>query len=453
MRTKNRISRLTRSALTGATLSIILGLVISPPARAQLTVDFIGAIGSSLTDEDLVNLLLGPDSGLVVSNVQLTGNPACAGAFSGGDAVGFSDGVVLGSGRVEDAVGPNASANTTTDFGTPGDAFLNTLVVGAVALSQDACILQFDFECEEGSLGDSLSFRYVFASEEYNEYTNTQFTDVFGFQLNGINIALLPDSTPVQINTVNGGNPGGAIVKADECTNGIDDDSDGLTDGDDPDCTTPLDNIVGELNSNSAAFINNACSEPDGGAACPLDVEADGLTVVLGAEGSIDNPGLNTIRLAIGDVGDRILDSWVFLEAGSFQCTTPNTLPVAGCVASVNPSGQRIPPAGSTTLPGTKGGQNEDGFYQLVAEDADGDSVEIFVRNADGSAIFGPFAAGDTVKITEAPDATPTSKAIGGPNSAVVAHLILDSDPIVFAVDAAGDESSPIACLVPPLPK
>ena len=34
------------------------------------------------------------------------------------------------------------------------------------------------------------------------------------------------------------------------------------------------------------------------------------------------------------------------------------------CAESVNPHGQTTPPAGSTTLPGPNGGQNEDGFYR-----------------------------------------------------------------------------------------
>jgi hypothetical protein len=53
--------------------------------------------------------------------------------------------------------------------------------------------------------------------------------------------------------------------------------------------------------------------------------------------------------------------------------TTPrpiltNTPPVAACVESVNPAGKKVPPADSTTLPSPKGGQNEDGFYQLIGE-------------------------------------------------------------------------------------
>ena len=139
--------------------------------------------------------------------------------------------------------------------------------------------------------------------------------------------------------------------------------------------------------------------------------------------------------------------------------TVPLGPPVASCIESVNPSGKKIPPAGSTTLPGPKGGQNEDGFYELIGEkDATNGRlgngvINVFVTNASGSARFGPFPSGSVVKITEAPGATPTAKPIGGPNSYVAAHITLDSDAFVFAVDSYGGVSPVVMCLVPPPPK
>lgn len=133
--------------------------------------------------------------------------------------------------------------------------------------------------------------------------------------------------------------------------------------------------------------------------------------------------------------------------------TPPNTPPEASCTESVNPSGKKIPPAGHTTLPGPKGGQNEDGFYELSSVDLEDGTADLYVSNASGSVTFGPFPSGSVVKITEDPDATPISKPMGGPNSAVTAHIILDSDPVVYAVDSFGDVSPPIDCFVPPPPK
>jgi gliding motility-associated-like protein len=80
----------------------------------------------------------------------------------------------------------------------------------------DPCKLEFDIV----PAGDSLSFAFTFASEEYSEYVCTRFNDVFGFFISGPgiigdpaldnseNIALIPGTTDaVTIDNVNSGNP------------------------------------------------------------------------------------------------------------------------------------------------------------------------------------------------------------------------------------------------------
>jgi hypothetical protein len=126
------------------------------------------------------------------------------------------------------------------------------------------------------------------------------------------------------------------------------------------------------------------------------------------------------------------------------------TPPTVQCVEGPNPNGKKIPPAGSTTLPGPKGGQNEDGFYQLLAVDNVDPNPKIYVADDGSSFVAGPFASGDVVKITQSPDATPLSKKMAG---AVIAHIILKGDALVYAVDASGNQSDPISCKVPPPPK
>lgn len=262
---------------------------------------------NTLTPEALVQRLLG--GGLVVSNVTYTGYPDAAGVFDGGTGIlGFESGIILSTGRVQDVVGPNSLDYTTFSFETPGDPDLDSLIPGYFTF--DAAVLEFDVDVPDGIT--AVAFRYVFASEEYNEYVNSIFNNVFGFFVNGENYALLPDGvTAVSINNVNGGN-------SEECFDLSDNDGDGQTDGDDPDCYAPLDNIVGELNSNSLFFINNDCSDPDGlEFGCPINIEADGLTVVLDFVAPVDPGTTNHIKLAIADAGDSILDSWVFVEAGS----------------------------------------------------------------------------------------------------------------------------------------
>ena len=126
--------------------------------------------------------------------------------------------------------------------------------------------------------------------------------------------------------------------------------------------------------------------------------------------------------------------------------TTP---PVVGCLEAVNPHGVKKPKAGPNSNP--KSGQNPDGFYQISAEDICDTDLEIYIFDAAGNQ-FGPYSTGDVVKITEDPTMAPISKPMGGPNSAVAAHLIVDGDAYVSALDDSGNiGTSP--CLVPAPPK
>ncbi len=109
----------------------------------------------------------------------------------------INEGLILSSGYVGDAAGPNNAYNLTREVGKPGDADLTT-IVGAT--TYDAAVLEFDFI----PAGNIVEFRYIFASEEYLEYCCSQFNDVFAFLLSGPgitndagltgkNIAKLPD--------------------------------------------------------------------------------------------------------------------------------------------------------------------------------------------------------------------------------------------------------------------
>lgn len=124
--------------------------------------------------------------------------------------------------------------------------------------------------------------------------------------------------------------------------------------------------------------------------------------------------------------------------------------PVVACLETVNPHGKNIPRAGQKSP-----GQNEDGFYQLRAVDNMDPDPQIFVSDVNGSGPFGPFSAGDNIKLTEAPGTTPGMKSMGSSNGqagAVMAHIKLTGDAVITALDAAGNSASTM-CLVPPPPK
>ncbi|MDD5093615.1 MAG: hypothetical protein PHV74_04440 [Dehalococcoidia bacterium] len=129
--------------------------------------------------------------------------------------------------------------------------------------------------------------------------------------------------------------------------------------------------------------------------------------------------------------------------------TTP---PEMRCVESVNPHGNIIP---GKNRGNDKPNQNPDGFYQLISEDICDASPEIYVGTAEDTHMFGPFESGIVIKFTEAPGAEPSIKKIGSTNEqadAVTWHITLPSEPVVTAVDNAGNVTQCSDCLVPPPP-
>eukprot|EP00984_Skeletonema_dohrnii_P019633 scaffold9439_cov72-Skeletonema_dohrnii-CCMP3373.AAC.3 len=71
----------------------------------------------------------------------------------------------------------------------------------------DACFIEFDFKCSNEASTPTVSFKYMFGSDEYNEYVNSSYNDAFALILNGENVAKLPSSESntdvVSINNVN----------------------------------------------------------------------------------------------------------------------------------------------------------------------------------------------------------------------------------------------------------
>jgi hypothetical protein len=114
------------------------------------------------------------------------------------------------------------------------------------------------------------------------------------------------------------------------------------------------------------------------------------------------------------------------------------TPPVARCAPGPNPGGNVPPPS-------------EAGFYTLVATDNVDPAPAIYIKDTgDASVNFGPFKSGNTIKLTQAPGATPQY----GPGTGAVDYKVrLRGDALLAAVDAAGNKSAPVKCLVPPPPK
>ena len=147
---------------------IFLVLLFSSSVCAQLVVT------SALTPAQLVNsVLLGP--GVVAFNIQYTGASQALGFFNGVNSnIGLDSGVILSTGKVINAIGPNNTTSITTINNTPGNSQLTQL---AGQPTRDAAILEFDFIPS----ADSVRFKYVFASDEYYEGVCTPYNDIFAF--------------------------------------------------------------------------------------------------------------------------------------------------------------------------------------------------------------------------------------------------------------------------------
>lgn len=245
-------------------------------ATAQLTT-------SSGSPSSLVqNVLIGP--GVTVSNINFSGSGGAIGQFNGASSnIGLANGIVMTTGTIanngDGPQGPNNQNNSGYANGYGGYGLLNNLLTNGIQ-TYNATVLEFDFV----PLSDTVQFRYVFGSEEYLEYAETDFNDVFGFFISGPgisgmqNIARLPNGSPVAINNVHG-----AGVNVDSQSFGAE---------------------FGSL------YVDNI-----GGAT----VQYDGFTKPLTAISKVQCGEKYHIIIAIADANDEIYDSGIFLEANSFK--------------------------------------------------------------------------------------------------------------------------------------
>jgi len=267
--------------------SALICLAYASTGHAQL------AVSPQSNVQELAAAITGP--GVRIANPTIDCHAQGFGEFSyTGGVLGVNDGVLLTTGRISNAVGPNNVENRTFEQGTPGNALLNT-VTGRTTF--DACRLEFDIIPG----GDTLRFNFAFASEEYNEWVGSQYNDVFGFFISGPgivgdpgignekNIALIPNTAQaVTINNVNNG-------------------------------------------SNQAYFRDNAGGQ---------HIQYDGITQGLQAVAVVQPCQTYRLKLIVADASDRKFDSGVFIEriqsnAVTMQTFTATSFPnlVEGCHA------------------------------------------------------------------------------------------------------------------------
>ncbi len=258
----------------------------------------------------LVQNLMG--LGVNYFNVSYTGTAWSSGTFTGGNGViGFNSGIILSNGNAASVVGPSGSGTSNCNNPNPEENQELANLAGVAATDiYDVTILSFDFVPDF----NNITFQYVFASSEYNQYVGSEYNDVFAFFLNGNapadDVAVLPGtSTIIDVNNVNA-------------------------------C------------ANSSYYINNN-NQPTTLGSCILDFPSanlnttmTGLTTVLTVNAPVNAGVTNTMELAICDVGDCNLDSNVFIQAGSFSSgptatptSSPTPTPTVTATATETPCG------------------------------------------------------------------------------------------------------------------
>ncbi len=273
------------------TLGALVLLLLAPlcTCLGQIQVD------TSLSVPQLVKeVLLG--EGVAVSNIRYTGpRHAIAYYHDSTRILSITKGLLLTSGSATLCGGPNRQAGAGWASRAAGHPKLDAIAGGQ---THDAAVLEFDFV----TASDVLTFNFIFASEEYQEYVGSKYNDVFAFFIEGpglpnVNLATLPGSrTPITINGIN--HKHNRRYYVDNPTH------------------TYNDPILYDVRRKKT--VRNKDFGKQSGLP-KYNIQYDGFTTVLEATCKLVPGEVYHIQMAIADVGDYSLDSGIFLEAQSFR--------------------------------------------------------------------------------------------------------------------------------------
>ncbi|MFD1809756.1 choice-of-anchor L domain-containing protein [Gemmobacter lanyuensis] len=223
---------------------------------------------SNVTALQMANTIFG--DGVSVLSASYSGPSYSAAIYSDGQlspgVVPSNSGVILSTGRADSFTqhngNPNRSTGTSTDTtGTNNNAQFNAV---AGAPTYDAVWLDATFV----PTGNTMTIKFVFASEEYPEYINSQFNDVVGVWVNGSAVPISVGTGRTSVNNIN---------------------------------TNTQPNLT-------VSNVNDT-----------YNTEMDGFTVTLSLDMQVTPGVANTIRIGIADVSDAQYDSNLLIAADSVQ--------------------------------------------------------------------------------------------------------------------------------------
>ncbi|MEP2717263.1 choice-of-anchor L domain-containing protein [Pseudophaeobacter sp.] len=228
-------------------------------------------INTSASSTQMAQEIFG--DGTTVVSASYSGDAASSGIYTGADTtvagVAPADsGVILSTGHVADFTNSSGSSNTNTSgststntSGTNGDADFNALAGSA---TYDASYMEIDFIPD----GDVLTLDFVLSSEEYPEFSNSQYNDVVGVWVNGVQAQV----------TIGDGSAS-----------------------------------IGNINQNDTQniYVDNTNDQ--------YNTEMDGFTITLTFTAPVNAGVVNSIKIGVADVSDSSYDTNLLVAGGSVQ--------------------------------------------------------------------------------------------------------------------------------------
>ena len=283
---------------------VLLCVLLSPLAMVAQNISVSSAQGQDITTFVNDNLIGG---GVYVWNVKFanaSGNiskPQIGTFMSNGyQLLGMDSGVVMTTGNVSVAPGPNNSGSSSSPV--TGYYTDNTIASYASGSLNGCSTVDFDFV----SISPFVTMNYCFGSDEYPEFVCSSFNDVFTFLVTGPdpvtgatttkNIAVIP-------HTQSAANPNGITVTINAVNQGVA----GSTGG------------TGCYYTYSNFYVANHLAGANGGPNNAAGVQYDGFTQKLSANATLVPCATYHMHISICNVGDNSYDSGVFLEKKSFN--------------------------------------------------------------------------------------------------------------------------------------
>ncbi|THH38344.1 Hint domain-containing protein [Aliishimia ponticola] len=328
-------------------------------------------IDATATELEMANEIFG--GGVIVNAAQYFGDAQSSGIYTNGDAISpdatpGDSGVILSTGHVADFTNSDGTTNTntSTNTGTNTNGIDRDSDFDAIAgrASYDAAFMEIDFTPD----GDFITIDFVIASEEYPEFISSNYLDVVGVWVNGVEAEVSIGDGSASVGNING-------------------------------AETP--NLY---NDNTSDAYNT---------------EMDGFTITLTFVAPVNNGVPNTLKIGVADVQDSGYDTNLLIAGGSVQSTVvlqddeitfghndEKTLDVlandsssAGTLSVTHINGTPVSAGDTVVLPtGQEITLNPDGTFQILGDD-DAETVYFTYTAEDTSG----NAASGLVEIVQVP--------------------------------------------------